>query len=132
MKERVERVGRILALQRQLHRIEEWRLADVQRRIAALEVAQHELINSLNEDDALHGLFIDTLARHLRALSEEAGRLAVEKELQSHRLIEHTTRLKAVERLFAQVDEALSRANDRKALDQLIDSLMSRRAASFP
>lgn len=132
MKDRVERVGRILALQRQLHRIEEWRLADVQRRIAALEVAQQELINALNEDDALHGLFIDTLARHLRALSEEAGQLMVEKELQSHRLIEHTSRLKAVERLFAQVDEALTRANDRKALDQLIDSLVSRRAASFP
>lgn len=132
MKDRVDRVGRILALQRQLHRIEEWRLADVQRRIAALEVAQQELINALNEDDALHGLFIDTLARHLRALSEEAGQLMVEKELQSHRLIEHTSRLKAVERLFAQVDEALARATDRKALDQLIDSLVSRRAASFP
>ena len=69
MSAEARKIHRILAVQQQLYRIEEWKLADLERTLERLEASQQDLIRALNEDDALQGLFIDATARRLRSLS---------------------------------------------------------------
>ena len=55
MSTRAERTRRVLALQEQLHRVERWKLLDLQRRAAELDALRRELIAALNDSDALRG-----------------------------------------------------------------------------
>ncbi len=115
------KVHRILALQQQLHRIEEWKLMELRRRLEELEASRRDLIRALNEDDALQGLFIDALARRLRSLSEEASRVGQEQDAQMARLIEHTARKLCAERLAEAVDRHVARAGDKRQLVDVIE-----------
>ena len=67
MSTREQRTRRVLALQVQLHRVEHWKLLDLQRRGAELDAQRRELIAALNDSDALQGLFLDATARRLMA-----------------------------------------------------------------
>ena len=97
--DRARKVQRMLAVQQQLTRIEEWKLADLERTLEHLEATQTELIGALNDHDALQGLFLDALARRLRATSDAAARVGQEKEAQSATLLEHAVRKACAERL---------------------------------
>lgn len=117
------RAHRMLALQQQLHRIEEWKLAELRGSLAGLEASQRDLVGALNEDDALQGLFIDALARRLRSLAEEAARVNREAEAQAARLTEHAARKLCAERLVATVDRQTERAIANKELLDIIERL---------
>jgi hypothetical protein len=125
----VERLHRMLALQRQLHRIEEWKLADLDQTLEALAASQDGLIRALNEDDALQGLFIDATARRLRALSEEAARVETERTAQLARLIEHAARKACAERLVEAADGQAESAANKKQLLDAIDRLPAAQAS---
>jgi hypothetical protein len=126
MAARAQKMHRILAVQQQLHRIEQWRLAALHNRFDELAVDQERLIAALNEDDALQGLFIDGTARRLKSLSEAASKTAEETEAQSVRLLEQAGRLICAERTAAAADLATRRANERKELQETIDRLADR------
>jgi uncharacterized coiled-coil protein SlyX len=120
MSAQARKIHRILAVQQQLYRIEEWKLADLERTLERLEASQQDVIRALNEDDALQGLFIDAMARRLRSLSEEASRVGQDRDVQSARLLEHGARKICAERLTEAVDREVVRAADKK---QLLDTI---------
>src|SRR5262245_46915977 len=125
----LEKLHRILAVQRQLHRIEEWKLADLDRTLEALAASRDGLIRALNEDDALQGLFIDAMARRLRAHGEEASRVETERGAQLARLLEHAARKACAERIVEAADgRAEGEANKRQLLD-VIDRLPAAQAS---
>ena len=132
MQERAKRLQRIVAVQQQMQRIEEWKLAELQRRLAALDASQRDLIEALNEDSVLHGLFVETTARHLNALAKESGRVDGEKAAQVPKLAEQTTRLRLAERLSATADLDAQRAMDRAMLLELIEAILKRGPTSLP
>jgi len=120
MSERAQKAHRVLDVQRQLHRIEEWRMSDLQRRLDELEGEQQSLIRALNDDAALQGLFIDTMARRLRSLAEETTRVGRERDAQAARLAEHAARVACAERLCATLDWEAVRAGEKA---RLLDSI---------
>ena len=120
MSAQARKIHRILAVQQQLYRIEEWKLADLERTLERLETSQQDVIRALNEDDALQGLFIDAMARRLRSLGEEASRVGQDRDAQSARLLEHGARKICAERLVEAVDREVVRATDKK---QLLDTI---------
>jgi hypothetical protein len=121
MSAQARKIHRILAVQQQLYRIEEWKLADLQRALERLAASERGVIGALNEDDALQGLFIDAMARRLRSLAEEASRVGQEKEAQAARLLEHAARKICAERLAEAVDRQVVRATDKKLLLDTIE-----------
>ena len=121
MSAQARKIHRILAVQQQLYRIEEWKLADLERTLERLEVSQREMIGALNEDDALQGLFLDAMARRLRSLGEEASRIGQEREAQSARLLEHAARKACAERLAEAVDRQAAQATDKMQLLDVIE-----------
>jgi CRP-like cAMP-binding protein len=123
MTARARKVNRILGVQRQLQRIEEYRLAELRGRLEQLGSDQRELIAALNEDDALQGLFIDSMARRLKSLSDAASKTAAETEAQAARLLEQSGRLACAERLAEAADLDALRAGERRALTEAIEQL---------
>src|SRR5687768_5302138 len=96
--ERAKRAHRVHKVLAQLHLIEEQKKLALQRRQAELERSQEEVLNALNTNDALYGLFIDNTARFLRNLAHEAQKVGEEREVQSKKLLDRATKMKTVER----------------------------------
>jgi hypothetical protein len=117
------KIHRILAVQQQMHRIEEWKLADLRRRLEQLAADQKDLIGALNEDDALQGLFIDSMARRLQTLSEEASKTGQQTDVQAARLLDQAGRLICAERLADAADLQELRADEKKGLAEAIERL---------
>jgi hypothetical protein len=129
---RLKRARRLHDVLRQLHEIEEHRKLVLQRRFDELEESQRELIHGLNRDDALHGLFMDTTARFLKSLAQEAKRVADAKELQTQRVLERATQMKTAERLKNNLDERVARSTKERELYEIIERYSGRRRASLP
>jgi len=132
MSARTQKAFRMLEVQKQLHRVETRKLAELQRRMSDLEVSQVDLIGALNDDQALHGLFIDNMADRLRSLSEESGRLAGERDLQSRRLVEQSGRVRVTERMCATFQLQDARAQMHKELLETIEHFLRRAGARLP
>ncbi len=119
------KVHRILGVQQQLHRIEEWRLADLDRTLRELATSERDLIRALNEDEALQGLFIDATARRLTSIAEQAARVGKEKTAQEQRLLEHAARKVCAERLAQAVDREVAQAADKRNLLDAIERFIA-------
>ena len=48
-----------------MHRLAEWKLAELDREKAELAAGQEQLVGALNDDSALQGLFVEAMARRL-------------------------------------------------------------------
>ena len=124
MSTREQRTRRVLALQVQLHRVEHWKLLDLQRRGAELDSQRRELIAALNDSDALQGLFLDATARRLMSIAREADEVGREERLQIARVREHAVRVACAERLSETVAGQAARADEKRALREVIDRLV--------
>lgn len=131
-KKEVDKAHRILAAEQQLHRIEQWKQAELERRLAELEATQVELIGALNDTNALHGLFIDATARRLSSIAEEAERVGREKEAQALKLKEHATRVKVCERLALEHEQEFAREKEGKELLDIVEQFVGRKRTSLP
>jgi len=132
MQSRAQKARRLVSVQAQMKRVEEWKLGDLERRLAEGEAAQREIIAALNENHALYDLFIDAIARRLRALAQEAGRVREAKDVQTQRLLACAGRLKSAERLAKTADYELQREIAKKDLLDLAEAFAARRDASLP
>jgi hypothetical protein len=131
MKDRARGAQRILEVQRQLHRTEELKFAQLQQQLAKVEQDQLELTHALSEDGALHSLFIDVTVRRLIALRQEASRLARDKTERARSLIAHAGRLRNAERLADGLKLDLRRAGERRELEEVLDVSLARGDASL-
>jgi uncharacterized coiled-coil protein SlyX len=126
-KARAKKAKRILAVEKQLRRIEDLKMYQLQRRLVQLEAEQVDIIEALNKDGALQGLFIDTMAKRLGALAEEANRVACERDEQARRVIARATEEKCAERLSERLDDQVRRLEQRKGLAELIERFTLRK-----
>jgi hypothetical protein len=132
MEDRAKKARRLLNVVQQLHKIEERKKLELQRRYDELERSQHEIINALNTDDALHGMFIDTTARFLKSLAQEAQRVDQAREVQTQKLREQATKVKSAERLKESLEQIAARRGGAKELEEVIERYTGRRGASLP
>jgi hypothetical protein len=118
MSTRAQRTHRLLALQEQLLRVERWKLAGHQSRLAELDTERRELIAALNESDALQGLFLDATARRLKSIAQQSDDARRREQAQLALVREHATRVACAERLSETIDrEAAREAEKRSQLD---------------
>jgi hypothetical protein len=123
MKKRLESMERVVDVQRQLRRMAEVKLAELERRAAALAASRHDLVNALNGDNELHGLFTEAMARRVRSVSTELAELERVKEAQSKRLLDQTSRLKRAERVASSLEKEYEVELEKRNLADLIDGL---------
>jgi len=133
MADRLAKVRRIQAVQAELHRLAEWRLAGLARKQQELAEEQTVLIETLNDEDQLHGLFVGAMARRLRTLAGETERVKVAHEAQTDRVLDEARRLKQAERMVDRVSVDHRRETEKRDLQALVEALLARRRdASLP
>jgi hypothetical protein len=130
MRERVRKMQRIMQAQKRLHQLEELKLVRLEREEARLQGEQESLIQSLNEEGALHGLFVDAMARRLTALAREAGAVNLAQEAQSRRVLEEALRLKRSERITGKLSRQHRTAVEKKVFEDILDGIARRDDAS--
>ncbi len=132
MEKRAKKARRLLDVLTQLHRVEEQKKLELQRRFDELEQSQVDVIDALNADDALHGMFIDTTAKFLKSLAQESQRVAAAHETQSRKLLEQATKVKTAERLSESLEQIVARRGGERELHEVIERYTGRRRASLP
>lgn len=127
MKQRLRKASRIVAVQEQMHRQAEWRMADISRAKADLERLRSELIDTLNED--LFGpLLVEVVARRLKATAAEAERLSQEQKRQEEKVREEALRLKRAERMHEDVSRAYDRHQEQIMVAGILEGISARLA----
>lgn len=133
MGDRLDKVRRIKRLQGDLHKLAEWRLAQLAQRERGLAEQQEALVASLNDEDQLHGLFVAAMARRLKTLAGETERVRAMIEAQSGRVLDEAKRLKRADLMAGRVDSDDRREAEKRELLHLIEALAGRRRdASLP
>jgi hypothetical protein len=128
---RERKIKRILALQRQLHRLSQWRLGELQRQEDVIQDKQRDLIGALNDDGRLQGLFVTAMAKRLTSLADEGARVAGLKKVQTEDVWAHARRVRQSERLADVLSVARRRDTEKKEREDLTERVTSRPDASF-
>ena len=129
---RASRSRNILAVQRQLQRVEEQRLAEIKRRANSLAELETELIELLNTEDTMRGLLTFTGVRRLSMVQSEMARVEEHRQAQAERLIAQTSRMKLAEKLSAEAEADARKAQDQQDLSEAIERFLRNYNASLP
>jgi hypothetical protein len=132
MQARLKSLRRILAVQKDLQRLAEWKLATLQRKEADLQKDQERLVTYLDEDHSFTPTYAKTIADRLRALAADRQRAAVEKQIQAERVLDQTRRLGQTERRVDTAAALLRRIEERQDLAEVIEAQVNRKQASLP
>ena len=132
MEKRLRGMERILRLQTQMRRREEWRLAGLERDDAALADRQTQLAAFMEAETSVSALMADSTARRLRSVQEQRGRLAQEKIAQNARLLAQQQRVSCAERLHDEIDTAVRRMVEDTTLDEILEASIGRGKTSLP
>jgi hypothetical protein len=132
MDRRLRKIERVLAVQQQLHRLAEWRMAGLDRERRELVESEAQLVAALNHDEQLQGVFVDAMARRLAAIARDAERVNRAREVQGRRLREEGMKLKMVERMNDRVRRQYREAFARRGFSDLLETLARPDDASLP
>ncbi|MEW6438221.1 MAG: hypothetical protein AB1508_13750 [Pseudomonadota bacterium] len=132
MEKRHAALRRMLALQNDIRRIGELKLAAIQNQRANAEQTEARLVSYLDENHIYTPAYMKTIADKLQAVGRAKRRLAQEAEDQAKVLLECRRRMGQVERALEDVAEQARRAGERRELDAAIEAELNRKGASLP
>lgn len=132
MADRLKKIERVLAVQEQMHRLAQWRIAAVEREKAEVAEGEASLLSALNDDNQLHGLFVEAMTRRLALLAREAERLERLRRTMEEQLSEEALQLKRTERMTDRVRREHARGRDKRLFQDLLETLAKARKASLP
>ncbi len=132
MADRLKKIERVLAVQEQMHRLAQWRIAGVEREKAEIAEGEASLLSALNDDNQLHGLFVEAMTRRLSVLAREAERLERLRRTMEQQLSEEALQLKLTERMTDRVRREHAHGRDKRLFQDLLETLAKARKASLP
>lgn len=132
MQKRLRSLQRILAVQKDLQRLAELKLAQLQRRELDLQQDQERLVSYLDEDHVFTPAYAKMIAGRLQTLAGQRQRAAADKQQQSERTLEHARKVGRAERRVGEIGELLRRVEERKELEAAIEAEMKLKQASLP
>jgi hypothetical protein len=132
MKQRIRKIDRILKVQEHLKREAELRLSLLERESAELKTAQEMIIQSMNDHETLHGLFVDVAAKRLQALSTQASHVDKAKVKQKSVTLDKAMQAKRAEKMLLDLKDQDRREMEKKDLASIIETLVKGSRASFP
>jgi len=126
------KIARIFTVQKQMHRLAEWQLIELQRQEEELHEQARQLVLSLDGDGPLHGLFVDQMAKRLQSVDVATGAVGKAKETQTAHVVSELRKLRHLECLQEETARDATRHREKTLLDEVIDSAMVRRANAKP
>lgn len=132
MKQRLKKIDRLIKVQQHLHRSAELKLANLHRQESELKMAQEELLQTMSDRDVLHGLFVDALAKKLKALTLEESRTQGAIVEQKALTVEKALQVKRTEKVFSRLKEDSRRSEEKKTLIAILESMARKGSTSLP
>ncbi|WP_262027328.1 hypothetical protein [Microvirga sp. Mcv34] len=132
MKQRIRKIDRILQVQQHLQKQAELKLAQLERKASELKLAQETLIQTMNDHETLHGLFVDVAAKRLQGLASQESIVENAKVAQKAVAIDKAMQAKRVEKMLSDLKGQERRESEKKDLASIIELLAKGGGASFP
>jgi uncharacterized protein YkuJ len=131
MRQRLKSLQRLHSVQKDMHRLAEWRFAKLEHQLHMLGVEQKRLIAFLDEDRLFTLAYTQAIINRLRALDEAKARLTRERQEQTLLLLEGARRMGQVAHATEAVAEECRRDDEKRELDAAIEAALNRADASF-
>lgn len=128
---RLKSLERMLAIQSRMRSLAEWRQQAIQRQAAEARGESRALVAALNSEGLINGLFTDVTAKRLHRVSVEIWELDEKAALQAREVARETGREKRAAKLADQVRRIQHRAEQDRALLDIMESDEGKRAASL-
>ena len=132
MEKRLRGMQRIVKLQSQMRRREEWRLAGLERSDGALAERQAQLTAFIEAETSVSALMASSTARRLRSVAEARAEMARQKVEQNARVLARQQRVVCAERLCDAFATANERTHGDDALTAVVEADIGRRQTSLP
>jgi non-ribosomal peptide synthetase component F len=132
MKQRIRKINRILKVQQHLQKEAELKLINLEREASELRLAQETLIQTMNDHETLHGLFVDVAAKRLQRLASQATIVETTKVAQKAVTIDKAMQAKRTEKMLSGLMDQERREIEKKDLASILETLAKGRSASFP
>ncbi len=131
MQTRLRSLQRILAVQKDLQRLAEWKLALLQRKETDLQKDQERLVTYLDENHSFTVDYAKMIAGRLHSLGVQRQQAAAERQQQTERVLDQTRRVGQAARMVNSMAEILRRVEERKELTDTIEAAVNRSQASL-
>jgi hypothetical protein len=131
MRQRLKSLQRLLCVQKDMHRLAEWRFAKLESQLHVLGTEQKRLIAYLDDERLFTLAYTQAIVERLRALEEAKARLTRERDAQSRGLLEGARRIGLVTHAADAVAADCRRDDEKRDLDAAIDAALCRPGASL-
>jgi hypothetical protein len=132
MRQRIRKIDRIFKVQQHLQKEAELKLGNLEREASELKVAQESLIQTMNDHETLHGLFVDVAAKRLQGLASQASVVEKAKVVQKAVTIDKAMQAKRTEKMLSGLKDQERREIEKKDLASILELLAKGESASFP
>jgi hypothetical protein len=132
MRQRIRKIDRILKVQQHLQKEAELKLGKIEQEASELKVAQETLIQTMNDHETLHGLFVDVAAKRLQGLASQASVVEKAKVAQKAVTIDKAMQAKRTEKVLSGLKDQDRRETEKKDLASILELLAKGESASFP
>jgi hypothetical protein len=132
MRQRIRKIDRILKVQQHLQKEAELKLGNLEREASELKVAQEALIQTMNDHETLHGLFVDVAAKRLQGLASQARAVEKAKVVQKAVTIDKAMQAKRTEKMLSGLKDQERREIEKRDLASILELLAKGESASFP
>ncbi|TAL78625.1 MAG: hypothetical protein EPN75_10470 [Beijerinckiaceae bacterium] len=129
MRQRLKSLQRLLSVQKDIHKLAEWRFAAIENKLAVLHEEEKRLLSYLDDERFFTVAYTKTIVEKLRALAEAEERFLREREAQTKILIEGARRMGQVAHATEAVARDCRRAEERRELEAAIEATLNRQMA---
>ena len=132
MQKRLKSLQRLLAVQKDMHRLAEWRFATLERQLADLDKERRRLVSCLDSDRLFALAYTRTIVERLRVLEETEQRIMQLREEQRLVLLQNARQMGQIAQAAESAAGQCRRSEEKRDLDAAIDAALHRQRASFP
>lgn len=130
MQQRLKSLQRLHSVQKDMHRLAEWRFARLERQLHLLGEEQKRLLSYLDEDSLLSLAYSKQILERLRALEAAKVRFTRDRDAQRAAMLEDARRMGQVENAVEAATEDCRRADEKRGLAEVIEAALNRADAS--
>lgn len=131
MRQRLKSLQRLSAVQKDMHRLAEWRFAALERQLDTLQKERDRLVSYLDDDRLFTLAYTTTIVERLRVLEETKQQVIQARDEQRLILLQNSRRMGQIAHAAAAVADQCRRSEERRELDAAIEAALNRQRASF-
>lgn len=132
MRNRHKSLERLLTVKTQLHRLEEAKLTEIQRRKQVVADERRAMFNLLGNEEKTDGFILGLACRQIARTDKSERDLDVAEGLQKQALLKRSAQKRTLEKIVKEAAQAAERDNERQTLLDIGEKLAMKPPTSLP